>query len=75
MKIEEKIMELILFIGNLIGFSMLYLSLYLFRVVSIETLFIISFVTALFYTKQQLSKWDLENKIFELKELIESFKK
>ena len=48
----------------------MYLTLLLFSVVDFNTYCVIVFVSALFYTKSQTDKTDLENKIFELKELI-----
>ena len=75
MKNTKKIWDSILFILNLIGFCVIYYPLYSFNVLNINAYIIISFVTAVFYTKQQTDRQFLEDKIFELKELIESFKK
>lgn len=66
----EKVVDILFFIMNIAGFSAMYLTLLLFSVIDFNTYCVIVFVTALFYTKMQLDKTDLENKIFELKELI-----
>ena len=66
----EKVVDILFFIMNIAGFSAIYLTLLLFSVVDFNTYCVIVFVSALFYTKSQTDKTDLENKIFELKELI-----
>lgn len=66
----EKVVDILFFIMNIAGFSAMYLTLLLFSVVDFNTYCVIVFVSALFYTKSQTDKTDLENKIFELKELI-----
>ena len=66
----EKVVDILFFIMNIAGFSAIYLTLLLFSVVDFNTYCVIVFVSALFYTKSQTNKTDLENKIFELKELI-----
>ncbi len=62
--------DLLLFIVNLIGFGVIYSILFLGKTINLDTFIILSFLTAWFYTKLQIDKLDLENKIFELKELI-----
>ena len=66
----EKVVDILFFIMNIAGFSAIYLTLLLFSVVDFNTYCVIVFVSALFYTKSQIDKTDLENQIFELKELI-----
>ena len=61
---------LILFIGNLLGFALIYSGLFLDNDVTFDTYLILCFITAWFYTNSQINKIDLENQIFELKELI-----
>jgi len=70
MKTNKLIGDLILFIINLVGFGVSYSVLFLSKTINLETYLILSFLTAWFYTKSQVDKLDLENKIFELKELI-----
>ena len=71
----EKVVDILFFIMNIAGFSAMYLTLLLFSVVDFNTYCVIVFVSALFYTKSQTDKTDLENKIFELKELIKEKQK
>ena len=66
----EKVVDILFFIMNIAGFSAIYLTLLLFSSIDFNTYCVIVFVTALFYTKMQIDKTDLENQIFELKELI-----
>ena len=68
--ITSKLVDILFFIMNIAGFSAIYLTLLLLSVIDFNTYCVVVFVTALFYTKIQLDKIDLENQIFELKELI-----
>ena len=70
MKTSKLIADLILFIVNFIGFGVAYSVLFLGKTINLETFIILIFFTAWFYTKNLIDKTDLENQIFELKELI-----
>jgi len=67
---KKLLADLLLFIVNLIGFIVCYSALFFSKSINLENYLTISFLTAWFYTKSQIDKQDLENQIFELKELI-----
>jgi hypothetical protein len=69
---KKLLQDLVLFIFNLIGFLVTYSTLFLGKTINLETYIILSFLTAWFYTKSVIDKQDLENKIFELKQLLEN---
>ena len=70
MKTNKLLADFILFIGNLLGFAVVYSPLFLGDTINLDSYLILSFITAWFYTKSQIDKLDLENKIHELKELL-----
>ena len=59
-----------LFIINIVEFSVMYISLLLNSVIEFSTYCIIVFVSALFYTKMETDATELQNEIFELKEML-----
>lgn len=61
MKTIKLIDCLLLFIGNLIVFIVIYSSLFFSKTINLETFIILSFCTALFYTKLQIYKLDDAN--------------
>lgn len=68
----KNVLNFLLFIGN-VGFVSLILLP--FTKLTFNEGFSLSILIAYFHTKSVINKQGLENKIFELKELIESLKK
>lgn len=71
---KKLIFDGLLFLINLFGFLVVYFSLFVTKVLTIDSYIILTGVNTWFYTKSIIDKQDLENKIYELKELISAMK-
>jgi len=56
MKTNKLLVDFILFIGNLLGFAVMYSVLFLKDTINLDSYLILSFITAWFYTKSQIDK-------------------